>query len=272
MLIRGIAPALRGGAMLIRGIAPALRGGAMSVLLSTAVALAVAACSYEDRLSLGHHEPVDAPVFGEGVATAGQTAPASAGAAGAGIGTGFDAPMAPEPPARIPEPISPPVMHVDAGEPVAPPDAAIADTTIDCAPGMYTAELFCDVDPNMLPPGSRPPPGATAMRTSLAFTVRATPNAQWLAVSDATMMFDYVGFAFVAQLQGGLDCETETFHADIVDGAYATTEPFPASASFHGALEGRIDRRAGALFGSWWHGPAGGGPQCVGPWMAQPVR
>jgi hypothetical protein len=260
--VSGIAPALRGGAS--SGTAPALRGGA-----ALAIALALAACSSGDRLSLGHHQPVDAPISGESVAAAGQAAPANAGAAG--VGAGFDAPMAPEPPARIPEPISPPVMHVDAGVPVVPPDAAIADSAIDCAPGTYAAELFCEVDPDMLPPGPRPP-GGTAMRTSLAFTVQPTPNAQWLAVTDATMMFDYVGFAFVAQLQGGLDCATETFHADIVEGAYATTEPFPASASFHGALEGRIDRRAGALLGSWWHGPATGGPQCVGPWMAQPVR
>jgi len=246
-----------------------------TVLLGVALGLALASCAFEDRLSLGRHDPARATPPGTIADSAGgaplPAAPAGAAGIGTTIGSEPDARVTAEP-ADAPEPIVPPVMDGDAGAPSLPRDAAI-DLAFDCGPGVYEAVLSCEVDPSMLPPGSwQPPPGGTAMSTMLAFTVQPSPNPQWLEVAGGELMFDYVGFRFVAQLRGGLDCTTETFRAQIVDGEYtAPSGPFP-SAPFHGVLEGRVDRSKQALLGSWWHGPPNGGPQCTGRWMARPQR
>jgi hypothetical protein len=245
-----------------------------SALLGVAFGVALAGCASEDRLSLGRHDPPRATPPGAIAGSAGEAplpaAPAGAAGTGTTIGSEPDARVAAEP--AVPEPIAPPTMRGDAGVPSLPRDAAI-DVAFDCEPGVYEAVLSCEVDPSMLPPGSwQPPPGGTAMSTMLAFTVQPSPNSQWLEVASGELMFDYVGFRFVAQLQGGLDCRTETFRAQIVDGQYAAPSgPFP-SAPFHGVLEGRVDHSKQALLGSWWHGPPNGGPQCTGEWMARPQR
>jgi len=246
-----------------------------SALLGAVVGLALAGCAFEDRLSLGRHDPIEQTPPAASGGSAGQAVPPAApvAAAGGGSSTGNepDARVAAEP-ADVPEPIVPPVMHGDAGLPPSPRDAAI-DVAFDCEPGVYEAVLSCEVDPSMLPPGSwQSPSGGTAMSTMLAFTVQPSPNPQWLEVADGELMFDYVGFRFVAQLQGGLDCRTETFRAQIVQGEYAAPSGEFPSAPFHGLLEGRLDRSKQALLGSWWHGPPNGGPQCEGPWMARPQR
>ncbi len=245
-----------------------------SALVGVALCVALAGCAFEDRLSLGRHDPASPTPPGAIAGSAGEVplpaAPAGAAGSGTTIGSEPDAHVAAEP-ADVPEPIAPPTLR-DAGVPSSTGDAG-SDVAFDCQPGVYEAVLSCEVDPSMLPPGSwQPPPGGTAMSTMLAFTVQPSPNPQWLEVAGGELMFDYVGFRFVAQLQGGLDCRTETFRAQIVDGEYAAPSgPFP-SAPFHGVLEGRVDHSKQALLGSWWHGPPNGGPQCTGEWMARPQR
>jgi hypothetical protein len=167
------------------------------------------------------------------------------------------------------------------GAPRPAPDAGSAEPPsvdpvqgIPCAAGTYAAELWCSVDPGMLPPGADPR-ASSPMRAEVTFTVEPAQTPGQLEIRGSTLRFQYVGFAFEGQLEGGLDCASSVFHADIVDGSFAAQYPgAPMPGQFEGAIDGTLDRAAPVLAGSWWHGPANvpeGAPKpsCVGAWTAR---
>jgi hypothetical protein len=240
-----------------------------SALLSLVAVLA--GCASEERLSLGqHHLPVPSgPAFTEGAA--GGMAP----------GAGSQAvPVDPD----LSQAGAPPVPHRPFERPSAPqppPDASSAEPTVDaavqgitCAPGTYAAELACAVDPSMLPPRSDPR-ASSPMQAEVTFAVEPGRTSEQLEIRGGTLRFQYMGAAFEGRLEGGLDCASSAFHADIVDGSYAAQYPgAPMPGQFEGAIDGMLDPSAPLLSGMWWHSPANvpegfPKPSCVGPWTAR---
>jgi hypothetical protein len=239
----------------------------VALLLSLVAALA--GCVSDETLSLGQHHPPAAsvPAFPAGAA------------GGAAPDTAAQAPADPDPP----RPGAPALPHTPPERPAAPgpsPDAGSAEPNADaavqgipCAPGRYAAELWCAVDPSMLPRNSDPR-ASSPMRATVAFAVEPADTPEQLEVRGGTLRFQYMGFAFEGQLDGALDCASSVFHADIVEGSFAAQYPgAPMPGQFEGAIDGTLDPSTPTLSGSWWHGPANvpaGAPKpsCVGPWTA----
>jgi hypothetical protein len=211
------------------------------------------------------------PAFAAGVA-GGAAVDAAAGPAVAPPTLDADAAAAPGPP-RAPQPPVDPSHTQPLDASVAPAPDAETTPTVGCAPGIYAAELWCQVDPSTVPPGSDPR-FTMPMSTQVSFAVERSAAPQWLEIRGGTLEFEYLGSAFLGRLAGGLDCSTLEFHADIVDGSYASL--FAANAmpgAFQGEIDGRLRSSSPTITGSWWHGPADvpreNAPSCVGTWTAQ---
>jgi len=238
------------------------------LMLLAAVSLALG-CTLEDHPSLGRYAKPAAPG-----PTAPETRETHGSGAEAAVGTGSVSTGAGSGGARAP---SAPPAASDSGAqaaPEAPTDAAVlkvdppladdagrrdsgAALATACA-GVYRGSFTCVTTPAVVDP-----PTATS---AIEIYVQQLQAATAASVSSS-MAFSYAGFDFAANLSGQLDCTTNVFHADIVNGLFAA-QLAPIPITFSGTVEGKRDEKMGNLSGSWsFAGPAGG--SCDGTWSAR---
>jgi hypothetical protein len=106
----------------------------------------------------------------------------------------------------------------------------------------------------------------TTATTQTALNLRRSSQGV-LALASSSLSFAYNGFMFAGDLAGQLDCATNVFHADIVNGVFAATL-IPIPAGFSGAVDGRLDQVTKSLSGAWSFTDAGASGACIGTWSA----
>jgi hypothetical protein len=186
--------------------------------------------------------------------------PAGGGAGGSGgapvaAGGGAGAPVTePAPPAP------PPAGYAyDLGVGFDWPDTVPQQGT--CAPGVYEGRFNCELSGGffIFP---------LAFTGPVRFTLERSANGEFLEITDGLLEGDAEGILFTSELAGQLDCTTNAFEADAIDGTY--TGAF-ANGTFTGTLEAELDRQTQTLSGTWALTAEGQAP-CVGPWSATRVR
>jgi hypothetical protein len=232
------------------------------LLLPCALSL-VTGCSLDTYPSLGRHAPgTDQLLANDGASTTDNTADsmnASDAAApdAATMSPGDNSPDAGFRDAAMA--IDAAVVSNDArapgGSDAAAPDAM---TTPPCPAGNYAGDFMCVVDPTGVTP--------LTVMTQVTFTLQQASPGNPLTLANSNLSFGISGFIFAGDLTGQLDCATGTFHADVVNGLFASVL-VPIAAPFSGVIDGQLDRTASSLAGSWsFTSPTGA--TCIGPWSA----
>ena len=98
----------------------------------------------------------------------------------------------------------------------------------------------------------------------VSFTLAQSENGEFMKITDGILEGNAMGYVFTAALAGQLDCDTNEFAADALNGTYGTP---PFNGTFAGDLSAQLDRTSQTLNGSWSLSPNGFQP-CVGPWSA----
>lgn len=179
-----------------------------------------------------------------------------------------DASAAPAPPETVPTSSAPPTSSTPEPPPplatVQPAASAqVYDPNVQfdwpetvasgpCLPGAYSGQFSCQIDltGGLLPPGVYTGP--------VTFTLAESSAGEFLEISSGTLQGATGFITFNAQLAGQLDCSTNQFRADALNGM------FPGG-TFSGILDGQLDRATQTLTGAWSM-TAMGFPPCVGPW------
>jgi hypothetical protein len=137
-----------------------------------------------------------------------------------------------------------------------------AGPTGPCEPGVYAGSYACDyVAPQFPPPGLH-------VEGLVNLTLVEGDSAEVLVISDGTLAgnaFLFIGFT--SELAGQLTCANDQFEATAVNGAISI------GGTFHGELEGELDRATQTLMGTWALTVDGAMPgmdmgTCAGAWTA----
>jgi hypothetical protein len=221
-------------------------------------------CSLKDQLSLGKYHPAEFATDGSSTGGSGTNAGlddplANAGNAGAQGIVATSADGGPRDAAADSDAKMSASSDAGSVTPAPAPDAGANASS--CREGMYLGDFSCTIDTiqsvAVLPMTATTQPTLTLRRSS--------QNVLQLAGSG--LAFDFNGFRFAADLSGQLDCATNVFHADIVNGVFAAMAA-PIPATFSGVVDGTYDRTKNALSGSWSFTDEGANGVCVGPWSA----
>jgi hypothetical protein len=127
-----------------------------------------------------------------------------------------------------------------------------------CLPGTYEGTFTCALE---FIPGLEGFPLTGPVR----FTLEQSENGEFLEVTDGLLEGEVGEIRFTANLEGALDCSSNAFEADAVDGTY--TDDFLTFGVFDGTLDASLERSSQLLNGTWSL-TAAGYPPCVGPWSA----
>lgn len=130
-----------------------------------------------------------------------------------------------------------------------------------CLPGVYEGTFTCEL---AFIPGLPGFPFTGPVR----FTLERSDTGEFLEITDGLLEGDAGGILFSSTLGGQLDCATDAFSANAVDGTYAGPGIVPGT--FTGTLEATLERSSQLLTGTWSL-TAQGQPPCVGPWSARRV-
>jgi hypothetical protein len=132
-----------------------------------------------------------------------------------------------------------------------------SDPTLVCLPGTYSGQFNCQ----MYASGSFPTAPVTG---SVSFSLEQSGNGELLQIENGTLLGTAAAAApieFSADLVGELDCATDQFRADAMNGLFS--DGLLLNGAFGGALEGTLDRANQTLVGTWSLGiPLQ--PPCVG--------
>ncbi len=132
----------------------------------------------------------------------------------------------------------------------------------DCTAGVYRGDFTCEIDTS----GGLFPPGVVT--GPIEFTLEESANGEFLVLSEGTLVgLTTFGLNFSCNLEGTLDCSTNLFHAEAVDGVYGVP---PFGGTFGGTLDAQLNRVTQTLNGEWAlaeHGAYASIP-CIGPWSA----
>lgn len=131
-----------------------------------------------------------------------------------------------------------------------------------CEPGVYAGSYACDYISAQFPP-----PGLH-VEGLVNITLVQGDTAEVLVISDGTLAgnaFLFIGFT--ADLAGQLTCANDQFEATALNGMISV------GGTFHGALEGELDRATQTLMGTWALTVDGSMPgmdmgTCAGAWTA----
>jgi hypothetical protein len=236
--------------------------------LLAAVSLALG-CTLEDHPSLGRYAKPAAPgpevpemrdTRGSGAEAAAGTGSVSTSAGSGGARAPSAPPAASDSGARTAPAASSDAAGLAVDAPLAA-DAGGRDSGANLAPtcaGLYRGSFTCVTTPAVVdPPTATSPIQLYVQQPQVATTANVS----------SSMAFSYAGFDFAANLYGQLDCTTNVFHADIVNGLFAA-QLAPIPIPFSGTVDGTRDEKMGNLSGSWsFSGPAGG--SCDGTWSAR---
>lgn len=153
-----------------------------------------------------------------------------------------------------------PIAGISAFPPIAPP----------CDPGTYSVNLRCDVSSRV--PFS--PPVLASLNAKLTLKMKRAPRDGSLEFSDAQLALPfaspYQAYSISGKLSGALDCQSDTFYAEIADGSYAAFFDWPIVLELSGRIEGRRLRNTQQLTGHWWYGNIDG-LTCDGTWDGEPM-
>jgi hypothetical protein len=157
-----------------------------------------------------------------------------------------------------------PMPGPDGAPPVRDPNVHFTwpEATLDgpCLAGTYEGTFSCALGPGLfgLPPFTVSGP--------VSFTLAESENGEFLEITDGALNGEAMGYVFSATLAGQLDCVTNEFAADALNGTYGATG-FPPGGTFAGDMAAQLDRTSQTLNGQWSLSPNGFTP-CVGPWSA----
>jgi hypothetical protein len=237
----------------------AITTGVRWLVLACALSL-VLSCSFDSYPSLGQHAPSNIPT-NDGASSTDHTADSmnasGAGAPAAGT-TSLSGPLDASALRDAAMAIDAAVVTDDA-DVSGRSDATAPDAmTPPCRAGNYAGDFMCVVDPTGVTP--------ITVMTQVTFTLQAASPGNALTLANSNLSFGISGFIFAGDLTGQLDCATGTFHADVVNGLFASVL-VPIAAPFSGVVDGQFDRAASSLVGSWsFTSPSGA--TCIGPWSA----
>lgn len=128
----------------------------------------------------------------------------------------------------------------------------------DCSAGVYRGEFTCEIDTT----GGLFPPGVVT--GPIEFTLEESPEGEFLVLSEGTLVgLTTFGLNFSCNLAGTLDCSTNVFHADAVNGVYGVP---PFGGTFGGTLDAQLNRVTQTLNGEWALTAVGMTVPCIGPW------
>lgn len=197
--------------------------------------------------------------------------PASTGPAPSATTTATAAPTQTAPPAAsssapVPEggavPLSGPAS--DAGLQVPAYDPSVAfewPETVpnqgECKAGVYVGQFNCQyADP------TNPAQPPIDVAGPVNFTLQESANGEFLEIADGHLDGSaFILLPFTADLTGNLDCSTNAFSAQAVNG-------FSPATTFTGTLDGTLDRSTQTLSGTWSMLPDTVSGSCDGPWSA----
>ena len=152
--------------------------------------------------------------------------------------------------------------QVDASKPVVPVTRD-AGTAIEsaCREGVYLGSFNCSVDTAMSVIAL---PGEVMTQATLTLR-KVAPNR--LEIARGSLGYLLNGFMFTADFSGQLDCALGTFHADLVNGVFASMlAPIPAT--FSGTADGTLDSGKQNLSGTWSFTGDNTDATCRGSWSA----
>jgi hypothetical protein len=127
-----------------------------------------------------------------------------------------------------------------------------ADPTLVCLSGTYTGQFNCQMSsggPFPIGPYGGP----------VTFLLKQSANGEFLEIENGMLRGTVAGLVveFVSDLVGKLDCKTNTFQAQVVNGIFF-------GGTFGGMLDGKLNRSTQTVTGTWNMGlPLA--PPCVGP-------
>jgi hypothetical protein len=127
-----------------------------------------------------------------------------------------------------------------------------ADPTLVCRSGTYIGQFNCQMSPGgPFPTGPYGGP--------VTFMLKQSANGEFLEIEDGILRGTVAGLVveFVSDLVGKLDCRTNQFQAQVVNGTFF-------GGTFAGALEGKLDRSTQTVTGTWNMGIPFA-PPCIGP-------
>jgi hypothetical protein len=125
-----------------------------------------------------------------------------------------------------------------------------ADPTLVCLPGTYSGQFNCQMNAG----GAFPSGPITG---PVSFVLKSSANGEFLEIENGTLTGTGSLVQFTADLVGKLDCATDRFHADAVNGTFF-------GGTFSGTLDGRLDRATQTLSGTWSLASSLS-PPCIGP-------
>lgn len=133
-----------------------------------------------------------------------------------------------------------------------------------CQPGRYVGTFTC----NYVAMGGNPAMPLAIVTGPVAMTLEQSQSGEFLEITDGTLEgIAQLIFGFRAELQGTLDCATNTLDASALNGVYGFGDPaiFPAG-MFEGTLSGTLDRSTVTISGDWQMSVMNNGGNCDGPW------
>lgn len=255
----------------MRAIAqPALTACAVQPLMWLALTgLSCSSCSFDDHPSIGRYLNQGASADASSSDSFEANAPAANPITETG-GVGAQAAAAPTPMATSSADAGPSGARAadadaaaersDAGSTVAPPPVDAGAQPSACEEGVYLGDFSCAVD--VLNAAGI----ANTATVQVELDLRRSSSDE-LELASTSLAFVFEGLVFSADLVGQLDCATRSFHADIVNGVYASTL-IPIPAAFAGGIDGTLDRTAPRLSGSWSFSDDAMVGTCAGTWAA----
>jgi hypothetical protein len=121
-----------------------------------------------------------------------------------------------------------------------------------CRSGTYTGQFNCQMSPGgPFPTGPYGGP--------VTFLLKQSANGEFLEIEDGILRGTVAGWVveFVSELVGELDCKTNQFQAQVVNGTFF-------GGTFVGGLVGKLDRSTQTVTGTWNMGIPFA-PPCIGP-------
>ncbi len=152
-----------------------------------------------------------------------------------------------------------------------------------CVPGLYEGEFSCDFYMNAACDGPLDPTTGTGFQTTITGPIRIelveSESGEFLEIREGELSGVAMGgIAFGNALMGRLDCTTQRFEAEAVDGQYGLPDPLcldgqhcilaGTNSTYSGNLEGDYDDQALSIEGEWDLCAPGFG-RCPGPWTVR---
>ena len=126
-----------------------------------------------------------------------------------------------------------------------------------CRPGVYTGVFSCTTSVINAPP--------ITTTTEVSIALKPSASGSSLVVDSANLSLAAGGFVINGNVIGELDCETGSFHAELMDAAVTFTLLL-LLVPIAGLIEGQLDDSGTSLSGDWSL-VAITAENCSGPWQ-----